>query len=500
MLSLGWDGMDRQAKFAALLKGWLQVVKEPPTSDEVSLAGAVAEHETRCGDAWPGEYNWGGLQLAKLSDEEKAKLQNAGIEATAPYMPEGVVALREASALLSRPDGAIHCDSTPGPPRRWYFVWFHRFANDDVGAAFFVKRLLSYEGVRAALATGSSQAVAEAMYRGRYFEGFHDPTPQADEKFSGVWPRKGWMRQGPLTAGEKQNVDDYALALAGFARLWRGIANVELCDTLDEAKSAPMTQKTDIRHNEGVRERVARIASEHAPMDVATKLKELGAFLSAGLEVDDVKLAKTPTSCGTFARACLLWSGCDNPLLVRPYEIASAITRLCELAGMWTDQHAWRKCTGPIGPQPEVGDVFRICTTGQNDDHVGVILEKLGSWTYKTAEGGQAPSGCDVGSFVRKFTTHGNAMFLGARQLQGWIDCTAIGLPESPVTKAIQPDVVKTEVVREDTDSRAKPFVALTGAAIAASTIGYRWMPWWFILGVIACAIFLAAWAVLRRR
>lgn len=492
--------MDRIAKFATLKAAWAH----DATNTEICLAGAIAEHETKCGDAWPGEHNWGGLQLAKLSDYECQVLAEAECIPAAPYTEAGRDALIQARGLISRLDGALHADSSP--TRGWYFVWFYAFPTAKQGAEVFVSRLLGYAGVPAALKMGDSHLVAEEMYRGRYFEGFHKPDPTPEEDFPGKWPREGWLRVGPLTAGETKNVEDYATAIAKLLPLWR---DVTLKTTVPDPAPAPGRLPSqpvafpDLRAGETIRQRVARIAVAAAPLTQAHDLKQLGYFLSARQEAVESRMAYMATSCGTFARAVLLWSGCRSELLIGSYPVGSAVTRLCQLAGLWTDRKGWVACTGPKGPQPEQGDIFRIQTPGQNDDHVGVITDVLGDWQFCTSEGGQGSSGCDVGSFVRQFAARGPAMYCGSRPLQGWIVCDRVGLPDSPEPiaepipapeEAIPAVPVVPVPVPAATAQTQLPTVvgARTGLAVGggvAAVAASQWVPWWAIVAVVAVVL-----------
>ncbi len=513
--------MNRLEKYNTLKSAWGAWGEEPGVN-ELCLAGAVAEHETRCGDAWPGEHNWGGLQLDKLSEAEHALLDAQNIVPGAPYTTAGETALAAARLILHRADGALHADSSP--TKGWYFVWFYAFATDKQGAEVFVSRILGYAGVPAALKTGEPHVVAEAMYRARYFEGFNKPDPAPEETFAGKWPREGWLRTGPLTLGEAKNVDDYITALAKLVPLWLDIVapkSVTVSQPLptDLAPVTPTQPRSedisvrlapeipDLRQGEPVRQRVARIAMAHAPLTQAHDLWKLGHFLSSGQETDEKRLAYMATSCGTFARAVLLWAGCEDPLLHEPYAVGSAITRLCQLAGLWTHRRAWCACAGIDGPHPQLGDIYRVQTPGQNDDHVGVICEVLGPWQFRTAEGGQGASGCDVGVYIRQFVERGKFMYCGSRPLQGWIVCDRVGLPDSPpaigeqapvaaeqapVAAAEQAPVAAAEqapvAAVEQAPAAQSTGVVVAGGAVAAVAVA-PWLPWWAVVAVIVAVM-----------
>jgi peptidoglycan hydrolase-like protein with peptidoglycan-binding domain len=191
------------AKANAFVAGWQDVFPgDHPSAWCVSLGLAVAQHETYCGDAWPGEHNWGGVQLGGLNAAETECLTTAGIVPVPTNVPAARAAL--AAANLTRPGGALHVDSSPASgTQRYYFAWFAAFATDEAGAAYFIKVLAkNRQGCNGVLraAVGSwrsdSAALAAAMYATGYYEGFHDPrTP----------------------AGKAANIADYAGAILNLA-------------------------------------------------------------------------------------------------------------------------------------------------------------------------------------------------------------------------------------------------------------------------------------------
>jgi peptidoglycan hydrolase-like protein with peptidoglycan-binding domain len=169
-------------KATAFTAGWADVFTgDVPSLWCVALGLAVAQHETYCGDAWAGEHNWGGVQLGTLDAEERACLSVAGIDPS----PQNVTVARETLAThgLTRKGGALHVDSSPSSgTERYYFAWFAAFSDDEAGATYFIRVLAANRaGCKAALvgALGawgaSSTALATAMYRTGYYEGFHDP-------------------------------------------------------------------------------------------------------------------------------------------------------------------------------------------------------------------------------------------------------------------------------------------------------------------------------------
>lgn len=182
-------------KANAFAAGWKARFGSDPSVGAAVLALGVAQHETQCGDAWPGEYNWGAVQLRKLRTDERAL---AGTPA-----PERVYEARRALAAASivEPAGALHVDSSPG--KGWYWVYFCRFADDNAGADWFVHVLAEQSyATKAALSTGSADAVARAMYGRHYFEGVHVPTEMYH------------LPDGSVVPGSELNIRDYASAIA----------------------------------------------------------------------------------------------------------------------------------------------------------------------------------------------------------------------------------------------------------------------------------------------
>jgi hypothetical protein len=75
--------------------------------------------------------------------------------------------------------GAIHCDSAPG--KGAYYVWFSAFNDPELPAFenevaswdYYLRILTRTMAERAALASGSAEALAAAMYSASYYTGFH---------------------------------------------------------------------------------------------------------------------------------------------------------------------------------------------------------------------------------------------------------------------------------------------------------------------------------------
>ncbi len=181
-----------ETKAGALVAAWRRrYAGALPSKHATLLVCAVAEHETRCGDAWPGEHNWGAIQRRPMTGAERALVREGK-----PCPP------RDAFETL-------HGDSSPVSGR--YQVWFWKFPNDVEGADKLLEVLLdkrpSIKKDVDALSTGE---LARRMYLTRYYEGFHDPRPRPGEE----------VPPGGLTKGQQANVDDYARALARHVGLF----------------------------------------------------------------------------------------------------------------------------------------------------------------------------------------------------------------------------------------------------------------------------------------
>lgn len=195
----------------------------------VTLLLAVAESETKCGDAWPGEHNWGATTARKLHPDELAVLTSAGI---APSVGAGHLdvetraraALAAAVAAGKIPDPgptvALHCDSAPGLGA--YFVWFAAFPTDVAGAAYFASFFRTTEE-RSAIASGNPRSLASAMYAARYFSGFHVRDAEYELR-NGRWVMLGPGEKptgAPIASGADLNVNDYT---TNISRIMPGIA------------------------------------------------------------------------------------------------------------------------------------------------------------------------------------------------------------------------------------------------------------------------------------
>jgi len=151
-----------------------------PTITRVALLYSVAQHETQCGDAWPGEHNWGATTRRSLTAGEQHDLATAGIHPVLSPAAARVAAERAASDLLGLGPGsdvAIHADSRP--PNVVYFTMFARFEDDVAGATYFVG-FFRTTAEKAALDGQSPEALARAMFHAGYYTGFHKDDPEAN--------------------------------------------------------------------------------------------------------------------------------------------------------------------------------------------------------------------------------------------------------------------------------------------------------------------------------
>lgn len=188
-----------QDKADSLAHAWRMNYGADPTLRGLTLALSVAIFETRAGDAWPGEHNWGATTLRALNAAEKAVVKAAGIVPTVGSgHPERAKAAQAAivAAGLPLPQANIHCDSAPNIGA--YFVWFASFPNDVEGAAYFLKLLAGLTQPKAARAvltsdSGNEVQLATAMYFSGYYTGFY--------KKASMYVREGtgWKE---LAAGE----------------------------------------------------------------------------------------------------------------------------------------------------------------------------------------------------------------------------------------------------------------------------------------------------------
>jgi len=183
---------------------WRTLFGSTPSKHAVILAMAVAEFETRLGDAggsWKGEHNWGAVHKRGLTAAEGAVLSSHNIS---PTGGEAAVASARAVLKATGPDEALHIDD--GPTGK-YFVWFWAFPNDVEAAKKFLSTLIANRpGVRAVIDAGTAGDVARAMYQSKYFTGVHKGDG-ADEANIGDYAKNVAAKALPIES---------ALSMAGW--------------------------------------------------------------------------------------------------------------------------------------------------------------------------------------------------------------------------------------------------------------------------------------------
>ena len=203
-------------KAGAVVTAWESKYGRKPGLKTVIAVLAVAQHETACGDAWPGEHNWGACTLRGLTGPELNVLVMRGLYPTVRNRRDAEVVARNAQqALLDHglvapslermavkvPRSSIHCDSRPvANGSVAYFTWFANFDNDIDGAKYLIAVLCGAEIRKAAysvLVTDANlNALARAMYDAHYYTGFYE----RDRDYNG-------------TKGSELNIASYAAAL-----------------------------------------------------------------------------------------------------------------------------------------------------------------------------------------------------------------------------------------------------------------------------------------------
>lgn len=187
-----------RAKADCITAGWRQRFNEPQeneigdhstpflSTESVALLLAVADHETSCGDAWPGEHNWGAAQKPDSLLSPGAKLARSYLIAHLAPSVANVDAGRKMIEHFALDHEALHVDSVAKigadglSHTHWYWQFFWAFPDDWEGAAYFV-RIFGQSNFKAALAvlrgpSPTSAALAQGMYDGHYYDGSHPRT------------------------------------------------------------------------------------------------------------------------------------------------------------------------------------------------------------------------------------------------------------------------------------------------------------------------------------
>jgi hypothetical protein len=222
-------------KAQAVVDAFMKRYGKRPSCNAVVLLCAVAEHETRCGDAWNHSHNWGAIQRRTMSAAERAIVQAGGT-------PPPTDAFEE-----------LHGDSSPVSGK--YQVWFWKFPDDVQGANQLMGVLLENRGsIKARIETLTTDELARLMYLTRYFEGFHDPRPKPGEV---VLP-------GGLSQGQLANIADYAAALKRTAAaFFTGLGAWKPGDPI------PMIDPSnpDLATMEGIQIALTRLGYDPGPAD-----------------------------------------------------------------------------------------------------------------------------------------------------------------------------------------------------------------------------------------
>ncbi len=222
-------------KAGAVVDAWKKRYGTMPSKHAVTLVCAVAEHETRCGDAWNYAHNWGAIQRRTMTPAERAIVQAGGT-------PPPVDAFEE-----------LHGDSSPIHGR--YQVWFWKFPDDVQGANQLLGVLLENRGaIKPHVDRLSTDELARLMYLTHYFEGFHDPRPKPGEA----------IVPGELTQGQLANIADYAAALRRAATAFTtGLGTWKPGDPIPVMDP----NKPDLATLEGVQLALARLGYDPGPVD-----------------------------------------------------------------------------------------------------------------------------------------------------------------------------------------------------------------------------------------
>lgn len=206
------------AKSDAASAGFLDVMGDAITPEELLFLLSVAQHETACGDSWKDVtgnplHNWGAVQWRKPDAQEELRIAAGD--------------LVKGSTI---PGGVLERDSSPakGP----YWVWFRTSPNDRVGAGVLVTTLYKHDpACRTAAAACNITAGVTAMYVAGYYEGVHKGA------------RPVGLRKLPLNAAEQRNVDDYMLAVNALWAEWQTALGI---DVATPVTSDPVARRAEV--------------------------------------------------------------------------------------------------------------------------------------------------------------------------------------------------------------------------------------------------------------
>jgi len=149
---------------------WAPTLDTQPTTAELQAVAAIS-----CGE---GVYGRGRYRLLSIEPGESyGKIistvndsNNWGAVQTRDQSPESSFLATDSSPKLKK----------PANPKGYYNIRFKRHATPEIGAASYLRTLLTGQRatVRAAIRTGSAVAIAEAMHATGYFEGFEATVPE----------------------------------------------------------------------------------------------------------------------------------------------------------------------------------------------------------------------------------------------------------------------------------------------------------------------------------
>lgn len=158
---------------ATLAHVWSLLFETAPTQAELQLVQAVSKGE--------GGY---GLATYQLLQVEPGENYGKVIGSTQQTNNWGAVQAGEAvNGVCDPATSFMATDSSPNRrtaenPKGLYYACFRRYATPELGCESFLRTLLIGSktfprgGVRDAVATGSADEVARAMYESHYYEGF----------------------------------------------------------------------------------------------------------------------------------------------------------------------------------------------------------------------------------------------------------------------------------------------------------------------------------------
>lgn len=164
------------------------------------------------------------------------------------------------------------------------------------------------------------------------------------------------------------------------------------------------------------------------------------------------ELSRVRTSCAVFASA--VKGHCGGPLTT-PYR-ADGSWGINAWLALRFSRPAWVPWAGSGEPAPPVGAILYWGSKTGSNGHVGVVVERLPSGLYRTAEGGGSPTAADVatmraagasqtqiaatnGTVCRLSAPAGKSLALSAgRRLAGWWDPRHMGIPVTQADKQIE--------------------------------------------------------------